>query len=134
MLVGAGAGMAVKASKARHWREKRLNKQLPHLDGRTKPSTRYKALAKALADDLGHPPSVREQALIKQAAAAIVTSESIQGLVLSGTASEAELAEQSKLANVICRLLNSLTLTGKVEGQRPDLDAYLDASEKASKP
>jgi hypothetical protein len=51
------------------------NKQLPHLDGRTKASQRFKMICKNLTVDLGHEPNVAEAALIRQAAAAIVVSE-----------------------------------------------------------
>lgn len=110
------------------------NKQLPHLDGRTKASVRFKHLVAALTAELaerGHPPSVREAALVKQAAAAIVASEQLQGLVLAGTATDAERADVARLAHVVIRCLNMIGLDRKSPSNAPDLNTYLDGERGA---
>lgn len=104
----------------------RKNRQLPHLDGRSKASHRFKALCKNLTLDLGHEPSVAEAALIRQAAAAIVVSEIVQGRVLAGKATVSELEENTRVGNLAARCLIALGLKRKSGSNPGALDAYLD--------
>ncbi len=107
-------------------------KQLPHLDGRRRASVRFKKLVAQLAVDLGHEPSVGELALIRQAAAAICAAEEVEGRVLAGTATSTEIEELPRLANVVCRTIGLLGLNrADRRDTTGDLDAYLDAREKA---
>ena len=115
------AGATVKRYKAG-----KPNRQLPLLDGRSKASQRFKRLCKLLTADLGREPSVAEGALIRQAAAAIVASEQVQGHVLAGAASMAEIKEQSRLGNLATRALIALGLQHKGSTRHAlDLDSYL---------
>jgi hypothetical protein len=97
----------------RHYKAGKPNKQLPHLDGRTKASRRFRLICSQLTSDLGHEPSVAEAALIRQAAAVIVASEQIQGRVLSGVAGVAEIKEGTRLGNLAARCLIALGLQRK---------------------
>ena len=114
------------APPVKHGKADRRNRQLPHLDGRSKASQRFKRLCKLLTADLGRAPSVAEGALIRQAAAAIVASEQVQGRVLAGAASTAEIKEQSRLGNLATRALIALGLQSKGSVRHAlDLDSYL---------
>ena len=110
----------------RHYKAGKPNKQLPHLDGRSKASHRFRTLCKLFTADLGREPTAAESALVRQAAASVVASEQIQGRVLAGTASMAEVKELSRLGNLSTRCLISLKLANKACLRSVGaLDAYL---------
>jgi hypothetical protein len=83
---------------------------LANVDGRTAAARRYRDLTISLADDLGGAATLTEaqRALVRQAAAVIVQSETLQGAVLRGELTDSE--QLVRLCNSATRILTRLGL------------------------
>jgi hypothetical protein len=104
---------------------------LANVDGRTADARRYRDLCTSLADDLGGAASLTEaqRALVRQAAAMIVQSETLQGAVLRGELVDSE--QLVRLCNAATRILSRLGVKRERRNPTPSLHEYLAATSEA---
>ena len=103
---------------------------LANVDGRTADARRYRDLCMSLADDIGGTSSLTEaqRALVRQAAAMIVQSETLQSAIVRGEIVDSE--QLTRLANAATRILSRLGLKKPAE-PTPSLADYLSAISEA---
>jgi hypothetical protein len=116
------------ASRAPTVRSKITNgsKMMAGVDGRSAEARRYRDLCMSFADDLGGASVLTEaqRALVFQAAALVVKSESMNGAMIRGE--DVNVEQQTRVANALGRTLNRLGIK-KREAKSVTLDDYLAA-------
>jgi hypothetical protein len=102
------------------------SKMIAGVDGRSADARRYRDLAMSFADDLGGAAVLTEaqRALVFQAAALVVKSESMNGAMIRGE--DVNVEQQTRVANALGRTLNRLGIK-KREAKSVTLDDYLAA-------
>ncbi len=93
------------------------SEKLRGIDGRSAEARRFRDLCEGFAADFGAtPPGEREMALIRQAAALTVQTETLQAKIMRGE--EVDLEQLTRLANVTTRTLRELGIR-KRRAQKP---------------
>lgn len=101
---------------------------LAGIDGRTASARRYRDLCQSFADDLGGAASLTtaQSALVRQAAAMIVQSETLQSAVVRGELVDSE--QLVRLCNSATRIVSRLGLKKTIVHPPSRLDAMLNGA------
>ncbi len=125
--VAHSSGIAARPSRSRS-RVTNGSEMLRGIDARTAEARRFRDLCEGFTKDLGSPPGARDLALVRQAAALTVQTETMQAKIVRGE--DVNVEQLTRLANGVTRTLRELGIR-KRGAQRPSLEAYLVSKSNA---